>query len=302
MHFSGGKKGFDYFAFSRQVISSEYPALLREKKIFVSLSSTLDLQYLSLIPLSVLAWRQLGVESLLCLVGKDENFLKNVKTVLEHVLTKNVTITLIKDFTLPSTTIAQMCRVFAATSESLNLHDDSIVITSDIDYIPFHLENHWREGFELFFYNSNCCQSVEFKEISLKMYPISTIAMKRSIWGKVLPYSEKVYNDPSKMEKYLYSIFGEEAFMNEDYRKGILAQLQPQWLFDQILISYKIKEFLERGESPRSGHEVVVKKRIDRAFWPSPDELHKMLISHKIFLKIGTEFGLCLKEYSAGNT
>ncbi|CAJ0935349.1 unnamed protein product, partial [Mesorhabditis belari] len=78
------------------------------------------------------------------------------------------------------------------------------------------------------------------------------------------------------MEKYLYSIFGEEAFMNEDYRKGILAQLQPQWLFDQILISYKIKEFLERGESPRIGHEVVVKKRIDRAFWPSPDELHKV--------------------------
>ncbi|CAJ0560514.1 unnamed protein product, partial [Mesorhabditis spiculigera] len=51
--------------------------------------------------------------------------------------------------------MAQHCRIYAALSPMISENDT--VVLSDSDYLPFHLEQHWDDGVDLFLYNPLCC-------------------------------------------------------------------------------------------------------------------------------------------------
>ncbi|CAJ0947051.1 unnamed protein product, partial [Mesorhabditis belari] len=255
---------------NESTISSE--PLPSNDEIFVSFGGNADPYFIDALPIVAMAWIQLGVRPLVCLVGSKEDYQSNeLKPIIEYLEKLNVTVTYLPgNYTLKTASLSQHCRLYAATSNLVSL--DSVVIVSDIDYIPFHLNEHWVEDVDLFIYNSLCCGETEMFEHKFPHYPISTIALRKRGWLELLELSHATYENGTSIEGDLLAFFDKDMLDEHYFRLQLFRELQghPFWYSDQKLTSFRIFDWKRRTKRViRTGEYNGNKERIDRDNWPS---------------------------------
>ena len=153
--------------------------------------------YCYYLPYIALAWRRIGFEPIVFLVGNDEIFRRMpLLNLLENDL--KITYHFYNVDSSRSISTSQLIRLFGGfLSYNINTTKDLFIIISDVDLVPIS-----RHRFELRTLSSNsilavnafCCLDEKFSfgnYRNLHYYPISYIGMKQHLWRQLfLPLNE----------------------------------------------------------------------------------------------------------------
>lgn len=205
---------------------------------YVVLSSDHHFEYLFTLPIVVLAWRRINVDSLVLLIGTKEQYESDerLKCVLDRLKSLNVRLFFLHSTKVDTFTLAQVGRLFAAALQGLNLSESTILITADADMISFNLSNHVPDlnaGKRVFLFNSACCGFMkrEGDTDTYRHIPINTIAMTVKIWREVMAIAPNWLKSGDQIAGRLYAEFG-KALVTSDGGRG-----SKKWCMDQNLIS-----------------------------------------------------------------
>ncbi|CAJ0558028.1 unnamed protein product, partial [Mesorhabditis spiculigera] len=145
--------------------------------------------------------------------------------------------------------MAQHCRIYAALSPMISENDT--VVLSDSDYLPFHLEQHWDDGVDLFLYNPLCCGHEKIV----------------SVLREILAPCNVKYEDVVSMELDIYKNFAKDIKEASYQNANGLTTLHRNrmWSSDQTLMSYRLYTWKKNQDRAiRIGEWNRVGNRLDR--------------------------------------
>ncbi|CAD5216324.1 unnamed protein product [Bursaphelenchus okinawaensis] len=236
--------------------------------VYVVLSADMNYHYMVALPFVVQYWYNNNVSAIVMLCGTELEF-KNDKAgreVVRELERLSANIIYVKNNTINSNNFAQNMRNYAAATDFVqqNLSNDTILITSDVDFYPFHFELHipnLDKGKEVNFYDSNCCVNQKWKNISYHQYIMITIAMTVRMWKEVMDISPLDIATTQYIEDKTNATFDYELSKHLNNKLWI-------WFLDQRLFGLNFyKTLKKRPELKKLVNEVKRGQRLDRNGW-----------------------------------
>jgi hypothetical protein len=226
--------------------------------------------YTFYLPLSVAAWRRIGFESIVLIIGDKIEW--KINPVLSYVIDfldkfTNATILFIPAKVENRIMLSQTARIFVANLESFpgSLSDD--IITTDSDLWPLRADHfNQPKGFScpVMLVHSKCCGKFNFGGRSYTMIPMSHIRASAATWKEIINVNLSVVaNDSDTILDYFRNTFGESVHLPVEFASD-------DWYLDQRLVSIRIDEWVSRQPSKDvSVYEISDAGfyRIDRSSW-----------------------------------
>lgn len=241
----------------------------RKYAVFSTTTENRDsLSYIFYIPLTVLAWKRVGFDSVVIIVGAKDEW--DADPLFYHVLSTAQRLDCIMIFLEPrpekSVMISQVARIFAANilRSTFRGIDDVYMVTSDADIWPIYGDVYnLPPGKRILSLNSDCCTPFNHRGTSYKMLPMANIGMTVRSWRHI---TRKFGDSPKTIDDiltYFVQEFGTVAL--RPVHKGDNVG----WYLDQMMISILISKWIkERGvKTVKFVPRDVGVDRIDRAGW-----------------------------------
>lgn len=227
-----------------------------------------SLSYIFYLPLTAFAWKRIGFDSIVIIVGAKDQWQSDplFSLVLSAVIRLDGVVIFLEPRSEKSIMISQVARIFAANilRSAFPGIDSVYIITSDADLWPIYGDIYnLPPGKRILSLNSDCCAPFKHRGTVYKMLPMANVGMTVKNWRRV---TRKFEESPKTIDDIL-TIFVQEF--------GTVA-LRPVhkgdnvgWYLDQMMISILIAKWInERGAKtvkfiPRD----VGVDRIDRAGW-----------------------------------
>jgi hypothetical protein len=228
--------------------------------------------YAFYLPLTVLAWRRIGYESLVLIIGHRREWLYN--PVLAHVLDTLETLKAATVLFLPAKVdnrvmLSQTARIFTANLDGYPGGPSDFILTSDSDLWPLRKRYFYQqqpEGAEaerpLMLFHSDCCRPFVFKGHSYKMQPMSHVGASAATWQEMVNFQqqqpfqqqsggrtnnsssssvEMPAKDSASILDRLANIFGQQVRHRVQYASS-------DWFVDQKFITLSIHQWLNRRQ------------------------------------------------------
>ncbi|CAD5210405.1 unnamed protein product [Bursaphelenchus okinawaensis] len=249
-------------------------------KTYIVLSSDLSMYYLMHAPLAIMYWNSLGVKAILLITLKENENVDDDNLALSHILNfleggAMTKIIYFRNYTIPSGRFAQTVRAFAAGTEfAHSLPDDTVFITSDVDFFPSKIENHVPRiyaGNEIFIYDNDCCRHMYWHGERYKEYIMITVGMTLRKWREVI----ELPMDTPVTSKFIDTHISETFDNNWNNKKVYWL-----WFLDQRFFSLKFKHWIDKHQDE---YDTVVRSfyrkrmpRLERFDWPNATEFENM--------------------------
>jgi len=131
--------------------------------------------YAFYLPLTVLAWRRIGFESIIHIIGREDEWKKHpvLNYVLDSLKKLKTSVTFLDAKEGNRMMMAQTSRIFIANMKSYPGRDNDYIITSDADLWPIRRSHYlMRENKSLHLVHSNCCGNFIHANQSYRMIPM----------------------------------------------------------------------------------------------------------------------------------
>ena len=220
--------------------------------------------YAFYLPLTVWAWRRIGFESIVLIIGTRKEWVASpiLSIVLEHLERLKTTVLFVDAAVDNRSMLGQTSRLFVFNMEGFPGQDDDYLITSDSDLWPLRLEHFApRTGYDLVLVHSECCGYFKLRNERYQMIPMSHVGAKVSVWKQMINDGHLAANDSTTILDYLEDRFGPRV------RKKVKFASR-QWFYDQLTISIRLSEWIERNTNQtiyRVSDEGF--DRVDRIDW-----------------------------------
>ncbi|CAD5222155.1 unnamed protein product [Bursaphelenchus xylophilus] len=221
--------------------------------VYVVLSGDMNFHYLLATPFAVQHWLNFNVSSIVMLCGKQTDYEKDkaANEVIKELNRLGAVIIYLQNHTLNSNNFAQNMRNYAVATKFVQeeLNEKTVLMTSDVDFFPFHKEHHIPEvsnGKEIFFYNPDCCGFQQWKELSYKQYIMITIAMTVRRWREVMDISPTDRATGKYVEEKTNATFDVSTYTGPRRLDRSVWKRYPKDKFEKI----KINEWDDAHTSP----------------------------------------------------
>ena len=201
---------------------------------------TMRMAYAFCLPLVVASWQRVNWNTTVIIVSNINFWNKSPVLSLVRQVAMKIDNNM-RFYTMPvqynPVSYAQVVRLFASSVTPWILPDD-IIMTSDVDILPLNRKLYDRVNASgLFILNADCCGSFRWKNESVQMQPMTSIAMTSSNWKLVMEISQLRDNDtlPDYMNSWLQKYHG-KRIPTKNVKKGSNSE----WYKDQIVISVQI--------------------------------------------------------------
>lgn len=195
--------------------------------------------YCYYLPYIALAWRRLGFEPLVFLVGSEETFRRlPLFNLLKHEL--KIQYYFVASDRARSVATSQLVRLFGGfLSLRYSTNKDLFVVTADVDLLPItrhRFEISRNAGNIILIVNAFCCSGERFSyenDQDIEYYPISYIGMNHQLWKRI--FSPSTNCDRS----FKFSIEMIECILKEKFNRTIpkdVVKGTDQWDIDQKLL------------------------------------------------------------------
>lgn len=241
----------------------------RKYAVFSTTTENRDsLSFIFYIPLTVLAWKRIGFDSVVIVVGAKDEW--DADPLLYHVLSTARRLDCVVIFLEPrpekSVMISQVARIFAANilRSTFRGIDDVYMVTSDADIWPIYGDVYnLPRGKRILSLNSDCCSPFNHRGTSYKMLPMANIGMTVRTWRQI---TRKFGDSPKNIDDiltYFVQEFGTVAL--RPVHKGDNVG----WYLDQMMISILISKWTKEhgAKTVKFVPRDVGVDRIDRAGW-----------------------------------
>lgn len=237
--------------------------------------------YAFYLPLTVVAWRRIGFESVVLIVGEKDEWQRH--PVLSHVLKAladlktSATVLFIPADEENRSMLSQTARIFAANMAAFPGRSGDLIMTTDADLWPLRREHFYQPaGIDrpLTLVHSDCCGQFTFNGRSYRMLPMSHIGASVAVWRQMVNVypssSSPLANDSATILMYLAKVFGRRVYKDVQFASD-------DWYFDQKLISIRADEWIRRRQSAEKENVTFELSdddfyRIDRDEW-KPDQI-----------------------------
>lgn len=237
--------------------------------------------YIFYLPLTTLAWKRIGFNSVILVVGASNKSTSDplISYVLSKCLELDAVVIHIYSPTANAVTISQVGRLFAANILRAARADVELIylVTSDADLWPIHPDVYrLPSDIAVLSLNFNCCSSFPHRDRNYTMLPMCNIGMRVMTWNNITQQDGILPKSSQEILNFLYSEFGQVA-LNQT-QKGE----NPGWYLDQKTISILIKNWTEKyGNNnvmfiPRH----TTNDRIDRSDWKGESSLDGKIDAH----------------------
>ena len=227
------------------------------------------LNYAFDLPLTALAWKRIGYESLVLLIGSIQQWTSSepFNQILSYLREKASVVVFFEAEPQNAVMLSQVLRLFVANfiPELSNLGvDDVYLVTSDADLWPLQKEYYDLSiNKSVLSTNSDCCGTFKHNDQAYKMLPMANIGMKVKKWLKVTKRHNFSPRSVDEVLDYFSREFGSLA------REAVVKGENDGWYMDQRMISILISEWDMKFRD--SGVQYVPRNtrldRIDRINW-----------------------------------
>uniref|UniRef100_A0A1I7RZT1 Nucleotide-diphospho-sugar transferase domain-containing protein n=1 Tax=Bursaphelenchus xylophilus TaxID=6326 RepID=A0A1I7RZT1_BURXY len=235
--------------------------------VYVVLSGDMNFHYLLATPFAVQHWLNFNVSSIVMLCGKQTDYEKDkaANEVIKELNRLGAVIIYLQNHTLNSNNFAQNMRNYAVATKFVQeeLNEKTVLMTSDVDFFPFHKEHHIPEvsnGKEIFFYNPDCCGFQQWKELSYKQYIMITIAMTVRRWREVMDISPTDRATGKYVEEKTNATFDGEL-------QNFLNDKEWMWYLDQRLFGLRYHHASHKYDYKTLVSTYTGPRRLDRSVW-----------------------------------
>ena len=235
--------------------------------------------YVFYLPLTVRAWRRLGFGTLVILIGTLSEW--TARPPLINILTEltrlKAAVVFVKGPQGSAVMLSQTCRLFAHNIFN-TLSDDVNLITSDADLWPLKKDIYLPpKGVKVIrSTNSACCGHFKYRNMMVRMLPMSTVEMTVKVWKEVMNVNDSIPRTGQQILDYFVRTFGDKA-------RGRAQPGNFVWYMDQKVISVRIKMWATRnGEEKVDYIRRIMRDRIDRSYWAVPRSLKSYNDAHLI--------------------
>lgn len=246
--------------------------------IALSLPTAKQYNYVYVAPLTVRAWRRLHIETIFILSGslRHWNATQFNRVCLNELYNVGAYLYFLDTALEHTILISQTARLFAANLCKWENPAKTYLITSDVDLWPTKAENYFVHG-SILSLNSYCCSIQRRHGFVFMMLPMCNIVMSVERW-KLVMNRGMVPTNADEILQYFYGEFGDLA-----YNSGGKGE-QEGWFLDQIMVSYRIEQWLINNDRNRSSIEYVRRDtgrdRLDRSAWRSRVHLDDIIDIH----------------------
>lgn len=237
--------------------------------------------YMFYLPLTTLAWKRIGFNSVILAVGSSNKSISDpsIRYVLSKCLELDAVVIHIYSPTANAVTISQVGRLFAANILSAAFAEIELVylLTSDADLWPIHADIYrLRSDMAVLSLNSDCCSSFLHRGLNYKMLPMSNIGMRVMTWNKLTEKDCILPTSSQEILSFLFREFGEVAV------QPVFKGENKGWYLDQMTISIMMKNWTEQYGS---NHVMLIPRntandRIDRSHWNGESSLDGKIDAH----------------------
>ena len=250
------------------------PELGRKYAVFSVAVQGDDFNYAFPAPINVKAWRKVGYDCIVLLVGTEQAWVSS--PVLYYIikeLRRADPIVLFLD-SLPSNrvTISQISRLFVSNLFDWRGLEDTYVLTTDADIWPLRPGPYELPKDKLVVsLNAECCGSFRHRGQMYTMRPMCNIGMSVKMWREVVgPMTNGTWPfHVSQMIDHFQEVFGDVV------RQPVVKGENEGWFLDQHMISVKLDRWARmsgRGSSILFLPRDTGKDRVDRSAW-SPHQV-----------------------------
>jgi hypothetical protein len=229
--------------------------------------------YAFYLPLTVMAWRRIGFESVVLIVGQENEW--KTHPILSHVLETLASLPDAKVIFIPAKVenrmmLSQTSRMFVANMKDFPGQPSDFVLTTDSDLWPLRKEHFYypykMADRPLMLIHSQCCGLFKFNGRSYRMFPMSHIGASAAVWQEIVNGNISTNikaNDSETILDYFQNVFGERV------RQPVVFASN-DWYYDQKLVSIRVHEWIDRqplkNDSVYRASDAGL-KRIDRIRW-----------------------------------
>jgi hypothetical protein len=238
-----------------------------EIKKFMIISASIESNdnYIFNLPMVCLSWRRIGIEPIVLIVKNSSlkiNPLSNLTILYLNIL--KVKSVFIESPNKYIKMVSMVVRNFAGII--LNISDSDFIMTSDSDLYPinkkyYEIANYNNES--IYIWNAFCCGNFIHENESYQMYPMSSIAMSKLKWRKVMQINETSSEiNGNLILKKIAQEFNKTLYIkkNDQIIKG-----DQVWYLDQTWISIKIKNYLKNNTISSLIRKHYTGLRLDRS-------------------------------------
>lgn len=221
-------------------IQPVYFSSLYENIVLLSCSSdSYTSIYCYYLPYVALAWRRLGFEPVVFLVGSEKKFNQMpLMNLLKHDL--KIRYHFVNIDSTRSIATSQIIRLFGGfLSYENRTNKDLFLLTADVDLVPISrwpFEVHSNRSNYILAVNAYCCPNDKFNHqnfSNIHYYPISYIGMKKDLWKKIFLPSNRCTFQSNLTIDFIECVLKER--MNLSIPTNVIKG-GPHWDIDQRLL------------------------------------------------------------------
>lgn len=230
--------------------------------------------YAFYLPLTALAWKRIGFESIVLIIGEKSEWKNN--SVLSHVvdtlesLAPDVTVLFLPAKIENRVMLSQTARIFMANMDEFPGRSSDFILTSDSDLWPLRKQHFYQPednvNRPLMLFHSDCCRPFVFKGRSYKMQPMSHVGASATTWKEMINSNSSIVakDSPSILNRL------EEIFGHQVRHRVIFASAD--WFLDQKFVTMSIEQWLSHHQtSPKKDCVYKVSdvgfQRLNRLAW-----------------------------------
>ena len=223
-------------------------------------------------PLAVRAWRRIGYECLVFIIGDIYEWMSReiLKLIYSELVSLHSTIIFLKSKPENEILMSQACRLFAANYFSWKSPEETFVVTTDVDLWPLNAALFdIPKGKRIMSVNSECCGSFDHGSHTYRLLPIGNIVTDINTWKEITNILGFCPRTVPEIIDYFFREFGLLAL--EKTRKDEYVG----WYMDQRMISMRLSDWMDKygGNNVEFVPRDVGRDRLDVNYW-MPYSLH----------------------------
>ncbi|CAD5228135.1 unnamed protein product [Bursaphelenchus xylophilus] len=179
---------------------------------FVAFGTTSEPAELLKVLFAAQIWRNLGVRSIVALIGEPELYQEGPNKMLVNVLRQmEAELVYVENANVHEDNMAKLMPFYVtATNVSQDLYEDTVIILANTDYIPLDLASHLpqtEKAIEVKIYDAKCCDVLNLGDLQLHKYSMNTVAMTLKRWQEVFALDRQMSVDA--IENQITQNFGD---------------------------------------------------------------------------------------------
>lgn len=239
--------------------------------------------FVFLLPLTILAWKRVGFESVVIIVGWRDEW--NSDPLYSDVITTCYKLGAVLIFLESKqeniVMISQVSRLFAANILKKKFQDqpginDVYLLTTDSDIWPINGSIYQLpDSFNILTLNSDCCPPFTHRNVKYRMFPMTNIGARIRTWGKLTETNGTKPANTIDILSMFHQEFGSVAV------QPVVKGENVGWYLDQQMISIRIDKYVRHNINevkyvPRHTRN----DRIDRSNWSVKSGIKGKVDSH----------------------